>query len=180
MSRRAVLAAVLSTVAAAGAIAALPASAAPGGGGCQLSGTATFVKGPNATAHPYSYTFTGTLSSCQSNVSSPASGTIATLVPAKGTGTCQNGSTAGTALVTWADKTKTLVSYTTQSAGAEVVLQGSVIPSYRVGRKTYRTTRFTGAGAAGDLAFEADPTQCAGSGVKSAGIAGFVGLGAAQ
>lgn len=177
MSRRAVLTLALSTVAVAGAVAALPAGAAPAGGGCQLSGTAAFTKGPSITAHPYTYTFRGTLTSCQSNASTPASGTIATLVPAKGTGTCQNGTTAGTALVTWADKTRTLVSYTTQSAAAEVVLQGKVIPSYRVGRTTYRTTRFAGAGAASDLVFEASPAECAGSGVKSAGIAGFVGLG---
>ena len=52
-----------------------------------------------------------------------------------------------------------------------------MIPKFKVGRKTYKTTRFAGAGAIANLFFEADPTQCAGSGVTSAPIAGFAGLG---
>ena len=43
--------------------------------------------------------------------------------------------------------------------------------------KTITTTRYAGDSALGLLAFQADPTQCAGSGVSSAGISGTVGLG---
>jgi hypothetical protein len=163
---------------AAGVVAGLPATAAPSGGGCQLHGTATFTHGPSSTPHPFSYTFKGVLSNCHDDSgNAPASGTIATLGSAKATGDCQSDSSAGLALATWADKTRTLVAYTTQAAGAEVVLQGKVVKSARVGRTTYRTTRYAGDGAVADLAFEADPSQCAGKGVTSAGIDGFAGLG---
>jgi hypothetical protein len=57
------------------------------------------------------------------------------------------------------------------------VLQGSVVPSYKVGKKAFKTTRFAGYSAAGPLVFEASPPECAGGGVTTAGIAGFVGLG---
>jgi len=177
MSARAALAAGTLSVLAIGAAVAMPAGAAPGGGGCMLQGTAKFSHGPNGTDHPFTYTFSGTLSQCQSNEGAPAAGTISTLVPAKGSGTCANGTTAGYSIVKWADHTQTIISYTTNSATAEVVLQGNVISSYKVGRKVYRTTRFAGSGAIADLLFQADPTQCAGTGVTSAPISGFAGLG---
>jgi hypothetical protein len=167
----------LLAVSVAGAVAAVPASAADGGM-CRLDGSATFQKGPNTTDHPFTYTFTGDLSSCQtSGPAVPGSGKIATLQPATGSGTCGSNTTAGFALVTWADKTTTIVKYTTQSAAAGVVLQGSVQPTFTVGKTTYKTTRFAGYSSAGLLAFEASPPECAGGGVTTAGIAGAVGLG---
>jgi hypothetical protein len=167
----------LAAVAVAGAVSALPASAADGGL-CQLSGNAAFTKGPNSTDHPFTYTFSGDLTGCQSNTpGAAASGKIATLVPAKGSGTCASNSSAGIALVTWVDKSLTVVSYTTQSATAGVVLQGTVIPSAKVGKKVYKTTKFAGYAAVGLLTFQADPTQCAGSGVTTAPISGGVGIG---
>jgi hypothetical protein len=168
----------LATAALGAAVAAVPAHAADGGG-CQLDGTAAFKNGPGSDqAQKFTYLFSGTLSGCQSNVAgSPASGTIATLVPATGTGGCASNTSAGVAVVTWADKTTTVVSYTTQSATAGVVLQGTVIPSTKAGKKVIKTTRYAGSGAAGLLAFEASPAECASGGVKSAGIAGFVGIG---
>ena len=160
------------------AVAAVPAHAADGGG-CQLDGTAAFKNGPGTDqAQKFTYMFSGTLSGCQSNVAgAPASGTIATLTPSTGTGSCANNSGGGVAVVTWSDKTTTVVSYTTQSATAGVVLQGTVIPSTKAGKKVIKTTRYAGSGAAGLLAFEASPAECASGGVKSAGIAGFVGIG---
>jgi hypothetical protein len=178
MSARAALAAGTLAVLASAAAVALPAGAAPGGGGCQLAGNAKFVKGPNSTDHPFTYTFTGTLSNCQSNESgAPSAGTIATLVPAKGSGTCTNGKTSGVSLVKWSGGKQSVIKYTTDSAAAEVVLQGTVIPSFKVGRKVYRSTLYNGDNAVGDLIFQADPTQCAGSGVTSAPISGFTGIG---
>jgi len=166
----------LLTLAGAAATLAVPAGASPSGGGCSMSGTAKFSHGPNMSAHAFTYTFTGGLYSCQSNTSTPATGKISTLVPAKGSGTCANNTGAGTALVTWADRTTTIVSYTTQSLGAEVVLQGKAIPSYKVGKKVYRTTRDNGYTAFGNLGFDASPQQCAGSGVTTASITGLTGL----
>jgi hypothetical protein len=178
MSARVALAAGTLAVLASAAAVALPAGAAPGGGGCQLAGNAKFNNGPNSTDHPFTYTFTGTLSNCMSSESgAPASGVIGTLVPAKGSGTCANGTTSGVALVKWAGGKQSVISYTTSSVTAEVVLQGTVIPSYKVGKKTYRSTLYSGEGALGDLAFQADPTQCAGSGVTTAPISGFTGIG---
>jgi hypothetical protein len=167
----------LLAVVAAGAVAAVPASAADGGM-CRLDGSATFTKGPSTTDHAFTYTFTGDLSACQtSGPAVPAGGKIATLSPATGSGTCGTNTTAGLALVTWADKTTTIVKYTTQSATAGVALQGSVVPSAKVGKTTYTSTRFAGYSSAGVLVFEASPQECAGSGVTTAAIAGAVGLG---
>ena len=160
------------------AVTAVPAHAADGGG-CQLAGNATFKNGPGTDqAQKFTYMFSGTLSGCQSNISgAPAAGKIATLVPSLGTGGCASNTGGGVAVVTWPDKTTTVVSYTTQSATAGVLLQGTVIPSTKAGKTVIKTTRYAGSSAAGLLAFEASPAECAGGGVKSAGIAGFVGIG---
>ncbi|MBK5305596.1 MAG: hypothetical protein JJD92_02800 [Frankiaceae bacterium] len=166
----------LAALAVGGAIGAVPASAADGGL-CQLEGNATFNKGPNMTDHAFTYTFSGDLTGCQSNNGAPASGKIATLQPSTGTGTCGTNSGAGVALVTWADKSLSVVQYTTQSATAGVALQGTVIPSAKVGKKTYKTTKYVGYGAAGPLVFDADPAECAAGGVTVAPIHGAVGLG---
>ena len=53
------------------------AGAATGGGGCQLDGTATFAPNGPGTADTFGYSFSGSLSGCQSSVAgAPASGTI--------------------------------------------------------------------------------------------------------
>lgn len=173
---RLVLAAALLALAGGATTLAFPAGASPSGGGCYLYGAAKFSHGPNTTSHAFTYTFSGVLTSCESNPAGPSLGKIATLVPAKGSGTCASNTSSGTALVNWTDRSTTIVSYTTQSVGAEVVLQGKVIASYKVGKKTYRTTRDKGDAAFGDLTFDASPQECTGSGVKSAAIAGAAGL----
>ena len=51
--------------------------AAPGGGGCQLAGTANITPGLTNTAANFTYNFSGNLSSCQSNIAgAPTSGTV--------------------------------------------------------------------------------------------------------
>src|SRR3954468_22535081 len=208
------------------------AMAAPGGGECQLAGTAAFSPNGPGTASTFSYGFTGALSGCQSNVSgAPTTGSIGAgqvvteSVPltitnpdgttttqqgtaryqqpiATGTGSvpgasCAAGSTAGTAVTTWADGTTDVIDYTTQSLGAAVVLQGTVVPGVTLqlvpgsasipGASAPSTFRISttsaalpvGDGAVGSLAFEVtDPTQCTtAAGVTNAGIDGFVGVG---
>ena len=71
--------------------------------------------------------------------------------------------------------------YTTSGALAAVTLQGTVIPSVTSSTgTTYTTTRYAGDSALGSLVFEPpDPSACAGAGVTSAGIDGFVGIGTA-
>ena len=182
-------------LAAGAAMVATSANAAPGGGACQLSGTADFVTGPNTRAHAFTYGFAGTLSNCQSNVSAPSGGSIsagktitiggiAYKEPAStGTGDCASNSTAGTAVVQWSDSTITLLDYSTTSAAAGVVLQATVKPSMiltsvdGLSTTTVTSSRFSGATAKAVLAFEASPVECAGAGVTSAGIAGVAGIG---
>jgi hypothetical protein len=128
-----------------------PPAFAQSAGGCQLQGTASFSPGLGSSSQPFSYSFAGALSGCQSNESVPASGTVEagkTLteqvtnslsgatdtvtyqepVPS-GSGSCASSTTSGTALATWADGTHTVVSYSTTGALAAVDLSGSVAES---------------------------------------------------
>jgi hypothetical protein len=132
-------------------VASAPAAAAPGGGACQLNGTATFTpNGPGAT-QTFGYSVTGQLHDCQSNLAgAPTSGTLAVgqqvvvQTPngpatyaeplAAGSGTvpvnsCPGGATQGTGVASWPDGTNTVVDYTTSSVGPAVNLQGTVVAS---------------------------------------------------
>jgi hypothetical protein len=129
-----------------------PSAFASSVGGCQLQGTASFSPGLNSSAQAFSYSFGGTLSSCQSSEAGvPASGVVEagkTLTEqvknsktgatdtvtyqeplATGNGSCATSTTSGTSLVTWADGTHTVISYATTGALAAVNLSGSVATS---------------------------------------------------
>lgn len=162
------------------------ATGAPSGGACQLAGTASFTPGLTASSGSFTYTFSGTLSGCQSNVAgAPTSGTVSTLVPASGTGSCSNSTTSGYSVSHWADGNQTIVQYTTTGAGALVVLQGTVVQSVTIGTTTYNTTEPTtpaGSSALGELTFStASPTgvtACStAGGLTSAVIDGFIEIG---
>lgn len=174
------------------------AGTAQAAGGCQLDGTASFAQPLGQDAKPFEYSFVGTLSNCRSDTpGDPMSGAISSNVPITengvtyepdysdtGNGSCASSTTAGTAVVTWADRTVSVIRYTTTGAAAVVGLQGSVVPSATYTgtdpnsglpvTKTFTTTRYLGRTSTGLLAFQADPTQCAGSGVAAAGISGVV------
>jgi hypothetical protein len=162
---------------------AVSAAAAPNGGGCQLHGTADISPGLTDTAQNFNYSFTGSLTNCQSSSGGPASGTVFAgtngLPVPSGNGSCANSTTNGIAVAQWADGTTTVVQYSTSGALAAVTLQGSVIGSVTSSTgTTYTTTRYAGDSAVAALAFEPpDPTACNGAGVTSAGIDGTVGLG---
>lgn len=188
-----------------------PSAGAQSAGGCQLQGTASFSPGLSASSQPFSYGFTGNLTGCQSTVSgSPTSGTVAagqTVVESvhnsvtgatdqvtyqmpkpTGTGGCSNSATSGESLVTWADGSATVVSYTTTGAAAAVDLSGSVAPSMTLTAVnaasgdpttyTINTSRYAGDSANGLLTFQPpDPTACTTStGVTTAAIGGGVSL----
>jgi hypothetical protein len=198
----------------AAAAAVLPAGSAgaASGGGCQLDGSANFSPGlSNSTTTPFTYSFSGALTNCQSSDSTaPTSGTVAAgaqytrtytdpltgvshtvtyQLLARGTGGCPSSSTSGTGIVTWADGSTTVLSYTTTGALAAVNLSGSVVNSVDIpavsglqpgdpDHITITTTRFAGYGSQGALAFQPpDPTACGTTGVTTAGIHGIVGLG---
>ena len=177
-----------------GAMVAAPSNAAPGGGACELSGTANFHPGPGTDpSGAFAYDFSGTLSNCGDSISGPGNfgvdgGTIKAGQPVtiggvtyqeptpSGTGSCASGTTSGLSLVTWSDGTHTVISYGTTSAAAGVVLQGNVVPSIALTGGTSGATINTdttgiagrypvGDGVAGVLAFEvSDPTQCQAAG----------------
>ena len=157
----------------------------PSGGACQLAGTASFTPGLTSSSQSFTYTFSGNLTGCQSNNGAPGSGTVSTLEPATGTGSCSNSTTAGYSISQWADGLQTIVKYTTTGAGALVVLQGTVVPSVTVGTTTYSTTEPStpaGASALGELTFStASPTGVTAcntsAGLPSAVINGFIEIG---
>lgn len=175
-----------------------PAAPAATGGGCQLKGTAAFSPGLNTTSQPFTYSFTGDLTGCQSSEAGspatgrvqaggtyidPASGKSYVMPNSTGTGSCSSSTTQGLSLITWADGTRTLIQYTTSGAAAAVALQGTVAESTTLQPVnpldpplTVTTTRYAGYSPFGLLAFEATPTDCQ-TGVTSAGIEGVVGLG---
>lgn len=181
---------------------AVPSATAQSVGGCQLDGTASFSPGLNTDAKDFTYSFGGDLSGCQSSESgAPASGTVSAgeVVDiggqqfqepvATGNGSCLNSTTGGTAIVTWADATQTVIDYSTTGVAAAVNLQGTVADSATLPavdpqpgeptETTVTTTRYAGASSLGLLAFEPpDPTACnTPEGVATAGISGLVGLG---
>ncbi len=175
-----------------------PGASAAGGGECQLKGTASFSPGLNTTSQPFTYSFSGDLTGCNSSeAGSPAAGRVQAggtyvdsatgksyVMPnSTGTGSCGSSTTEGLALITWADGTRTLIQYTTTGAAAAVALEGSVIASTTLqpvnpldAPLTVTTTRYAGYTPFGLLAFEATPTECV-TGVSAAGIEGVVGLG---
>jgi hypothetical protein len=156
--------------------------AATNAGGCQLHGTANISPGLTNTDQAFNYSFTGTLSNCQSSSGGTSTGTVfagTNLLPVpSGNGSCVNSTTSGIAVAQWSDGARTVVQYTTSGALAGVSLQGQVIASVTASDGTvYTTTRYAGDSAAASLAFEPpDPTACNGAGVTSAGIDGVVNL----
>jgi hypothetical protein len=180
------------------ALAFAPGASAASGGGCQLKGTASFSPGLNTTSQPFTYSFTGDLTGCQSSeagspatgrvqaggtYTDPATGKSYVMPNSTGTGSCGSSTTQGLSLITWADGSRTLIQYTTTGAAAAVGLQGSVIGSTTLqpvnpadAPLTVTTTRYAGYTPFGVLAFEATPTDCQ-TGVNAAGIEGVVGLG---
>src|SRR3954469_140349 len=126
-----------------GAVVAGPTFAAPGGGACTLHGSANFNPGVGAGTQ-FAYTFTGDLTNCNSSTAQgpDQDGKISAGLPftvggatynpvdtPTGNGDCSNGTTAGTAVVTWADGTVTFIQYTTNSVAAAVQLSGTVVDS---------------------------------------------------
>src|SRR5947208_11398987 len=137
-------------------LAVAPASAAPGGGECQLQGVANLTPPLSSSDGAFTYSFTGALSGCQSNlagaptsgnesagVTQPESVTLTNLttgttttgtvtyqepVPT-GSGSCGSSNTAGESLTTWAGGTHTVVDYTTNGAPPGVAPRGAVAPA---------------------------------------------------
>jgi hypothetical protein len=197
MRSRRTVALVAAIVGVLGALTFASGASAASGGGCQLKGTAAFTPGLSTTSQPFTYSFGGDLTGCQSTeAGAPATGTVQaggtytdpatgkayTLPSSTGTGGCASSTTQGLALIVWGDGTRTIEQYTTSGAAAAVTLDGTVVDSTTLQPVnpadpplTITTTRYNGDASHGLLAFEATPTDCQ-TGVTSAGIEGFVGL----
>ena len=121
-----------------------------------MQGVANLTPPLSSSDGAFTYSFTGALSGCQSNlagaptsgnesagVTQPESVTLTNLttgttttgtvtyqepVPT-GSGSCGSSNTAGESLTTWAGGTHTVVDYTTNGALAGVALQGTVAPA---------------------------------------------------
>ena len=197
MRSRRTVALVAAVIAALCALSLASGASAASGGGCQLKGTAAFTPGLGTTSQPFTYSFGGDLTGCQSTeAGSPATGKVQAggtytdpgtgkgyvLPNATGTGSCASSTTSGLALITWADGTRTITQYSTSGAAAAVVLDGTVVDSTTLQPVNpadpplaVTTTRYQGSSSHGVLAFEATPTDCQ-TGVSTAGIEGVVGL----
>jgi hypothetical protein len=175
--KKLLLLAATGALAAGGLALALPAQASspgPTGALCQLSGNANFSPGLTATPEPYSYTFTGKLSGCQSNLpNAPTGGSISASSNGSNNGTCFEGiNGAGTATVTWSGGpyggSTSTVDYTTDAVGALVYVSGTVTKGV-----------FEGDTVEGALVFQTStPQDCATTtGLTSASFQGVIGTG---
>jgi hypothetical protein len=140
------------------------ANADPHGALCHIAGKAAFSKGLTTEAQNVTYKFTGVLDNCAASDSAYTGAKLS----AKGSGSlsCGQGTSKGVATIKWNTGKTSTVTYTTTSFGALVQLQGSVTKG-----------QFAGDSAIGGLAFEANPPDCVGAGVKTANFDGLSGYG---
>jgi hypothetical protein len=147
--------------------------AAPTGVVCQLDGSpgsATFTPGLGATPGQYSYTLSGNVTDCQSNVAGlPKSGIISATSIGTISGSCVFGfGGGGQATIAWegspTDVTK--ISYTTQTVAGGVALAGGVTSGRYLG------DRVTGAVAV----LTSSPQNCATGGLTSAAFTGRIAI----
>lgn len=136
---------VLSIAAAAAAAAPATASAAPDAVACAVQGSATFGAPLQflATAQNVSYGLQAQLSNCTGASAAPAAGTITAGRPLSiagvayeappapvGSASCLfAGLSTGTAIVTWADNSVTVLSFNAKAGGLVYTLEGSVVES---------------------------------------------------
>jgi len=126
------------------------------GGACQLQGVANLSPPLSTSPASFAYSFSGTLSGCQSNVAgAPMAGTVSAGVQVpetvtltntstgatstgtvlyqqpipQGSGSCGSSTTAGVAFAAWGDGRTTVIDYTTTGALAAVQLEGTVVVS---------------------------------------------------
>ena len=140
----------------------LSAAATHGGALCTLNGTATFSKGLTTKTQTVSYTFTGSVSSCQSTDRTVKSGSVS--AAGSGSISCANGTTSGTASVAWNNGHNSSISFKTTSAGSLTAITGKVTSGEFVGGQTVGAVSFT----------TTTPQACLKGGLTSLGFTGVI------
>jgi hypothetical protein len=154
-----------------------------GAGSCTLQADATLSPPLGATSHPFSYSYTGTLSNCRgTDPKHPAGGVVKAgldgLPMPTGDGSCVSSTTSGYSFTRWDTGNTTVVKFTASGALGVVLLRGSVVKRLRAGDKIFRTTEPAtpvGSTVLGALRYAAaDPLAClpGGAGVSAVTITG--------
>jgi hypothetical protein len=130
---------------------------------CGLTGKANFKPGITLVPDTYKVTFTGKLADCQSTGKVKSANVRAV---ATADASCELGTVEGKSTIVWDTGKKTVVKFSTVDVGASVTLTGQVTKSSESSFKKNDNIL-------GQLAFEADATQCT-SGLKSAKFTGEV------
>ena len=123
---------------AAAALATLVAIAAPSGssaatrGACNLSGSANVTPGLTTKKQAISYTFSGSLSSCQ-GTGKVKSGAIT--ASGSGTGSCSGNATNGTASITWNTGQTSALTFSTKGTGPYLAVTGRITSGLFAGSK---------------------------------------------
>jgi hypothetical protein len=138
--------------------------AATAKGVCTLKGTAFFSPGLTTTAKAESYTFSGSLNTCQGTA-----GVKKGSVSASGSGSlgCGNGSSTGSATISWNTGASSSLSFTTTSAGNVTVVKGTITGGQFAGLATKAVIAFS----------TTTPQKCALGGLASANFNGPAELG---
>lgn len=124
------------------------ASAAPSQpSACVLKGVAHISPGLAVASRSFSYTFSGTFSSCKGSDATIKSGSVS--ASGSGTGGCTKSNTSGHAFITWNNGRTSALNFKTTGVGAALVVQGTI-----------SSGEFAGKAAKALLAFQATPTQC--------------------
>jgi hypothetical protein len=137
--------------------------AGPPAGGCTLSGTATFSQPVKAVPASLTYTFTGTFANCK-GTTSVKSGTVS----ASGAGKlgCAEGTSTGSANITWNTGQTSTATFSTTSATAATAIKGKVTGGL-----------FAGDTTAGAIVFQTTtPQLCATTGLSSLKFTGVVAV----
>jgi hypothetical protein len=152
LSRRPLVLAAAGAAIVSGATLGTPHASAAGGPNCLIKGTAHITPGLTTNSHAFTDTFSGTFSNCQGGGVKSAHVSES----GRGSGSCASSTTAGVVSVVWNNGKTSRITITTKSAGAELLVTGTVTSG-----------SFAGSSAKALLSFIVNPALCAKGGASS-------------